>query len=637
MHGPLFSLRKTRFLLPAFFFYIILPVLIAVILGRFFIEERVFNSFLYRVLMVLSFSVMVGGICYFFVVRKMTLPALTVLDGTQEVKRGIYMLKEAVTDAHPMGINGFSSALKKLSADEKQFRVIVSHMKDIVFEWNIGENEITFLQGNNQVPFQGGKIHIDQIQNARLFHDSDVFTFTAMLETISFGIAFPDAEIRLKTGDDRYIWGILYSALIVDEDGIPVKGIGGIREIDTYKKDAEKLRVEASSDTLTGLYNKGAAISVINKILKGLEGSSLEYGFIIVDIDNFKEINDNQGHLFGDEVLASIGGELKNHFPSPAIAARIGGDEFLIFFSENSNGELLKKKTDDIIGTFRKIFTANGIHSGVSGSVGASLYPRDGSTYEELFMKADTALYNAKSQGKNCCCIYTPDLMSIHDMRLKGRSGRTSRGEILKGTLLEEICRAPTPVDAIESILSIAGAFFEASRMYVFQLPPCGRYMICTYEWRSSGIESRKYYFPAGSDRGPVEGHEKDFDPRGLFWGYRDALPTEDTLLTEGAALTREISDFMKTRDATAVLHAAILKNGEFRGFTGIDQCWPSMEGTRRVWTAAEKELLLFISGLIGALLSRKDFNDDGFECGCPDFGMSEYCRTENGVPSQGQ
>jgi len=161
----------------------------------------------------------------------------------------------------------------------------------------------------------------------------------------------------------------------------------------------------ARTDSLTGIYNRATTQKLIENILQ-LEVSHT-HALFMIDIDNFKMINDNYGHIYGDSVLKELAEALRICFGETEIIGRMGGDEFAVFIPQvHRHGEVLQlgtKLCDRL--TARKI---QGIQ--VNCSVGVALAPKHGSTFMKLYNNADKALYMAKSLGKNRCCVYRSDL-----------------------------------------------------------------------------------------------------------------------------------------------------------------------------------------------------------------------------------
>ena len=166
----------------------------------------------------------------------------------------------------------------------------------------------------------------------------------------------------------------------------------------TYKKNIESLSFKASHDGLTGVYNRAGYELIKDSV--DLATTAL----LILDVNFFKEINDTSGHETGDEALKKVGRVLTENFRSVDYICRIGGDEFTVFMVnlKDSPEELIRRKVDQINEALAD--TSDGSPA-VSMSVGIAI--GDGETdSQELFRRADTALYYVKENGRNGCCFY---------------------------------------------------------------------------------------------------------------------------------------------------------------------------------------------------------------------------------------
>lgn len=155
------------------------------------------------------------------------------------------------------------------------------------------------------------------------------------------------------------------------------------------------LLVEASTDYLTGLLTRRYAFEKINKCLQENKG----YGFLIIDADNFKFVNDNYGHSKGDEVLSALANILRGTFRFTDICARIGGDEFIVFLTNETSGSSLEERIQHIISEFQKSLKDLKIDGPIGISIGG-VYGKGISTLEELYEYADKLLYYVKEHNK---------------------------------------------------------------------------------------------------------------------------------------------------------------------------------------------------------------------------------------------
>ena len=170
------------------------------------------------------------------------------------------------------------------------------------------------------------------------------------------------------------------------------------KDIDKLEQEQQELERAARLDSMTMLLNHEASMESIKYIL---ENESLpQHSLLMIDIDNFKELNDTLGHQAGDEFLIELAKELKDHFRESDIVGRIGGDEFFVLMRNVSEKEQIERKAVEILGIVKDV-ADNYLQVKLSGSVGISIYPDNGRTLEELYAKSDEALYEAKRSGKN--------------------------------------------------------------------------------------------------------------------------------------------------------------------------------------------------------------------------------------------
>lgn len=164
------------------------------------------------------------------------------------------------------------------------------------------------------------------------------------------------------------------------------------------KKNAELIR-KAQTDQLTGLYNKAATENLIGKYVADAEKKH-QGTFFIMDIDHFKGINDNYGHLVGDIVLKQFAQFLSSNIPDNAIAGRIGGDEFVVFVPQLSDKKQLCDMAESLVKKASQL-KFDEMDRGISISVGVAFCPEYGNSFMELYRNADSALYESKRNGKN--------------------------------------------------------------------------------------------------------------------------------------------------------------------------------------------------------------------------------------------
>lgn len=160
----------------------------------------------------------------------------------------------------------------------------------------------------------------------------------------------------------------------------------------------KELERDASLDLLTNVYNKKSMENRVGRLMK--ENPNAVSAFIIMDVDFFKEINDNYGHAVGDEVLKEISRNLKASFREQDIIGRIGGDEFAVYMYNISGRKMVEERLAQICEKFRNLYV-DPVERAMTVSIGGAIFPNDGSTYLELYKSADQELYKVKKAGRN--------------------------------------------------------------------------------------------------------------------------------------------------------------------------------------------------------------------------------------------
>lgn len=182
----------------------------------------------------------------------------------------------------------------------------------------------------------------------------------------------------------------------------------GIRNATKHAKDNKELKNLAETDLLTELYNKIATEEKIKDYLQN-EGKGKSAMMFVLDIDNFKNINDTMGHAFGDEVVSTLGRQLKSQFRINDIVGRTGGDEFTVFIKDIKDDTMVHSEAERIVNFFKDFKVGEYTKYFATASIGAAVYPKDADSFETLYKAADQALYKAKNRGKNQLAFYHDD------------------------------------------------------------------------------------------------------------------------------------------------------------------------------------------------------------------------------------
>ncbi len=276
-----------------------------------------------------------------------------------------------------------------------RYASVISGTQETFFEYNKATDTVTIF-----VPSDDGNVIMKDVVGFMKNIDNNEFIYEEDRAVIRDVKVDPSetrhrVDVRLrKRLSEEYEW----HRIGIRADKREGYYIGSARNINELKKEEEQLKEKALIDPLSKVYNRSAAIEKIERQLN-LRLEDCGCALIVMDIDNFKRINDTFGHLYGDAVIAMAAGSIKSTLDEDDVVGRFGGDEFFAFI-DNSEREDLERKLEAIRLAILKMRLDANDDKDISCSIGVAL--GDGtSTYEELFKKADSALYKAKKNGKN--------------------------------------------------------------------------------------------------------------------------------------------------------------------------------------------------------------------------------------------
>ena len=173
--------------------------------------------------------------------------------------------------------------------------------------------------------------------------------------------------------------------------------------LDEKIKEVSDIKSKSNQDALTGLWNRAYTEEKVGELLRnGVKGA-----LFMMDMDNFKAINDNYGHMAGDGTLKAFADTLRKFAGEDDIICRIGGDEFMTFVSGPSSKSALGKHAGDIIAEMGYFLEKSKFETNSSVSVGIAQFPEDGEDFKSLYNAADKALYCVKQNGKNSYHFYS--------------------------------------------------------------------------------------------------------------------------------------------------------------------------------------------------------------------------------------
>lgn len=367
----------------------------------------------------------------------------------------------------------------------------------------------------------------------------------------------------LDSGD--YVWVKGVANLVEDTKTGDIKAFLCIKNIDAEKKEQLELQRLAERDSLTGLYNKSMTSKLIDEHLS-FSQSPIGSAFFMIDVDDFKEINDHLGHVYGDAVLCELADKLVQIFRSNDIVGRIGGDEFIVFLKDGAMIQKVKEKAEEICKAFHIAYKGvDGEEYTISSSIGISFFPKDGESFKDLYSHADIALYAAKNGGKNTYSIfdgrsftgYTSQRTEIEPFGNPTQKGfRRNRIEYV----FKMLYHSENSVAAIHSALELIASHFSFERGYIFETSKDGKTTSNTFEWCAEGVTPEL----DNLQKLPVEvvsAAHASFQKDGTFIlkSLNDLRPVE--------------RDVLEPQGIKSMFQFGIFDKSRLLGFIGFDNC----------------------------------------------------------------
>ena len=242
----------------------------------------------------------------------------------------------------------------------------------------------------------------------------------AVVNNIRAGFERP-YEVTLLRAD-----GTRFAAEVVGKDIVSsgkTLRMTAIRDISDRKQAEARIHFLAHHDILTHLPNRALLMDRLQVLLASARRQNGLVGVLFIDLDNFKTINDSLGHYAGDELLKRVAGRLQSCLRGADMVGRLGGDEFVVVVTDVARAEDLAAVAEKIAEAISEPFSLEEQILSVSGSIGISVFPKDGETPDTLIRNADAAMYLAKDRGRSNFQYFMPSLNKSAFQALAMESG----------------------------------------------------------------------------------------------------------------------------------------------------------------------------------------------------------------------
>ena len=214
-----------------------------------------------------------------------------------------------------------------------------------------------------------------------------------------------EIQNRRKNGDIYTEW--LSINILKDDDDNIIRHIAVFSDITDAKKAQETIERQATFDTLTGLPNRNLTVDRLKQMLNLCRRNNRMFAVMFLDLDHFKSVNDALGHAAGDELLIKTAMRIQGVLRDSDSVGRMGGDEFVVLLGDLDNADDIIPIANKILTEVRQPLVVSGHKLVTATSIGITVYPMDGDSPEVMLKNADSALYEAKKNGRNTFCFFT--------------------------------------------------------------------------------------------------------------------------------------------------------------------------------------------------------------------------------------
>ncbi|RKI84710.1 GGDEF domain-containing protein [bacterium 1xD42-87] len=443
---------------------------------------------------------------------------------------------------------------EELQRQAERLHILSEAEGEKIIDYN-AKTDVMIIRTNDEYGMAQDEIHSRYMQrfNAGMIYKEDVAYYKAVLESLLKSPKHDTIEFRIKRFDEDYTWYQANLTSLLGAEGYVTRIVGRMININDRKLKEMELLLRAEKDALTGIYNQGATEQLIHNAIQDGNENSLS-ALMIIDLDNFKEANDLLGHANGDELLEKTADILKEMFKGGDVIGRIGGDEFLVYMRNMETISDADEMAGNIVKSVRYDLDFEGQPIRVTCSVGVAVYPYHGKTYEELFEKADRAVYTVKANGKDGYRVYHAASTTVYHANRKVGYDMTKTIDYdrhIEDQVMQILFEDKVLESALRSSLELMTAKYQFHRGYICgnDSLPISRTIQFTVKKYATGKEAEEHY------------ELKRMVNEILYSFFPGAAMIHDYDLT-----AEEMREYFRAEGIKSMLYYPLTSQGEFQG-----------------------------------------------------------------------
>lgn len=458
-----------------------------------------------------------------------------------------------------------------LAEKAELFALLSASMNEVIIEYDVESDTLIVAQAGENAAYAETRLaeYIKTLKNRTTISPHDV---QLVKDSFSHAAKVPGqytTDFRTSFFAGVMRWCRAKYICVTDRDGTVTRFVGRIQDFHEQKLQELDIQERSERDSLTRLYNRNTGSILIDSFLETEKANHSEdmHALLMIDLDDFKQINDQLSHSFGDAVLIETADQIMAEFRSEDIVVRYGGDEFVVLVRKVTSLDSLSSLASRLCASVRRQYQIAGSSIDLSVSIGMALYPRHGTAFETLLHAADIANYHAKAAGKNRYFLYAgDDSIEYQNQHVLDENTATQR-QIAKTThesmekyLLYSLHDATDKKEAITAALRLLAEHYGLQRAYILRYGPDRLMHPTGYSWYADGY-SFDYSVFEGIDENELQGFFAETGARGK------------QVYNNLSVITPSVRGALEKERITQCFHYKYSEGGRLLGLIGLDNC----------------------------------------------------------------
>ncbi len=489
---------------------------------------------------------------------------------------------------------------------DEQNRMLIENATCVAFDYDPETDMLsvyhnTFRQGMQKTDV---KEYLSTLAESTLIHPASLGEYMRVFREVLTRPVTLSGDYLINIHGNGYRWCRVTFTSVQDDIGRVYRIVGRADDIQlerdrarAYSELETTLRKKAENDTVTELFAKGTVSMLIRNQINRLAKDERGY-LMLLDLDDFKQVNDTLGNAFGDTLLKQVGCNLRSSFQSSDLIGRVGGNTFIVYTQDLHDEPSVRYKAEEILRSIEGIPVPE--LGQIRGSIGITEVTSGKENFHTVLEHADCALCFAKDAGKKRYVLYSELDSTVCTNRYTPRVSEAPPVEIstLQNILMEQVfhllfCSSNLEV-TIDSCLSVIGNLTDISRISIFESSNRQQTIANTFEWCSSDVKPQKHLF-----RCMPEGNAAARDFRSLHG--RDGL----LFFSSPADLPIQYRENVRSAGIQSLVQCSLPDDGKALGYISFEELRPG-----RGLTEEKIDLLILSARIISVFLLKKRSSD---------------------------